>query len=418
MAKLTGDYREKGPIVIAPRNVRKAARHLYNIFDTPPLLPLEELERDGIKIHVVGKFENVNSMYTFKTRGAEWYVHKLMEEYHSKTARFKDMDGCEKPVLITASAGNHAQGVALAANRYGLKSKIYMPKTTPRVKQDRVEKLGAEVVPVGDTFDEALAASKEYLNAHKTNTFFVPPYEHPDIMEGQAAVGYEIFSQLCPHGDYIQAAKLGFTNWIPDVLICPVGGGGLASGIGAIVNEFNEETGSTTKLIGVETESADSIYQSIKNGYLSDSTNPNAESIADGITVKKASERMVRAVKKYVDQVVLVSEETIEKSIARIYHNENIKGKFYENIERKTPCAPYRELPNKNYKGRKRPLNKVEGAAAAGYGAIVFGDVHNEINWKEIARNKKEITIVCVLTGANISKDKYDGILKKYAEHP
>ncbi|MCK4551104.1 MAG: pyridoxal-phosphate dependent enzyme, partial [Candidatus Aenigmarchaeota archaeon] len=387
---------------------RKTATHIENIYGKTPILPLEHFEKDGIKIKLFGKFENVQSMYTFKVRGAEWFTYNLVEEYSNKTGRFRNKKLKETPVLITASAGNHAQGVALAANRYGLKSVVFMPKSTPNAKRRRVEELGAKIVLVDGFFDDALDEAKKYKKEQE-NAVFVPPYEDPQIMEGQATIGVEILSQLCSYGDYRKLADFDWLDWeTPDVILCGLGGGGLSSGIGSVIKEYNEKSGKNIKVIGVQSDAADSMYQTIKNNTLQESTAMDAITLADGIAVKKASERMSHTVKKYVNQIVLVSEESIKKSIAYIHQHPDIHGTVYGTTERETPSAPQRKLPGDEPEVyRKRELNRVEGAGAAPYAAVVFGDNHNEINWKEIAGDKKEINVVCVLTGANISSSKY-----------
>lgn len=399
----------KGHVSIYGSNARKAAAHLRNIYGVTPLLPLETFEVDGISVNLLGKFENVNSMYTFKVRGAEWFVYKLMEEYTNKTGRFRNKKDLGLPAVFTASAGNHAQGASLSANRYGLEAIVFMPESTPKAKWRRVKELGVEIVFVDGFFDNALAAAKKYKEEHE-NAFFIPPFENTDIMEGQASVGVEILSQMCSHGDYMQLADFDWLSWeTPDAILCGLGGGGLASGIGAVVQEFNNKSGKKIKVIGVQTEAADSMYRSIKSGgAFQESTDMNAKSIADGIAVKKASERMIRTVMEYVDKVVLVSEEDIKKGIAYINQHPHFVDRFYKTTERQSPYAPHRKLPSGDEPlFRERPFNRVEGAAAAPYAAAVFGDKFNEIDWTEIAGGKNKVTAVCVLTGSNISSAKY-----------
>lgn len=399
---------EKGPIEISARNARRASEHLRSIYGTTPILPLETIEIDGVTVELLGKFDNVHSMYTFKVRGAEWFTYNLMNEYFNETGRFRNRKGKEKPILITASAGNHAQGMALAANRYGLDAVVFMPESTPRAKWRRVKELGAEVKFVDGFFDDALAAALDFKN-NNSDAVFVPPFENPYIMEGQATVGVEILSQMCPYGDPFKLADFDWLSWeTPDAILCGLGGGGLASGMGAIAQEFNKKSGKEIKVIGVQTEYADSMYQSVKaGGSFRESTDMGAKSVADGIAVKKASERMIRTVMKYVDQVALVSEDDIKKGIAYIHQHPHLAGSVYGTPERETAHIPHRKVPSKSLY-RERPLNRVEGAAAAPYAAVIFGDLYNEIDWTKIAGDKNEVTAVCVLTGSNISSEKYN----------
>jgi len=397
---------EESSIDIPPKGARKAAKHIASIHGITPILPLETLVRDGVILHLLGKFENVQSVYTFKVRGAEWFVYNLMEEYHNPDPKSRGRFRRDQtlPVLVTASAGNHAQGVALAAKRYGLEAVIFMPTTTPSVKKERVEKLGGTIRLVGNVFDEALAEALLYKSESR-NRILVPPYENPFIMAGQATVGVELLSQFCPlHPDYFRVAR---HEWhVPDVIICGIGGGGLASGIGSIVQEFNKAGGRNIKVIGVQTEAADSMYQSIKAGEYRESSDMTAKSVAEGITVKKASPRMVRTVQRYVNQVVSVTEEDIIRAIAYIHQHPDLQRRWDTN-EVINPAIPFRSLPEgAHHVHESRPLNRVEGAAAAPYAAVVFGDKYQEINWREIAGGRKELTVVCVLTGSNIPSQK------------
>ena len=164
------------PIAIPPKEARKAAAHISRIHGETPIIPLESFERDGVKVNLFGKLENIQSVYTFKARGSEWFVYNLMTQYHNSTGRFRS--NREKPSLVTASAGNHAQGVALAAKRYGLEAVIFMPEGTPAVKTKRVGELGARIEMVGDVFDKSLAAARAY-NSESPSRIFVPPFENP-----------------------------------------------------------------------------------------------------------------------------------------------------------------------------------------------------------------------------------------------
>lgn len=407
----------QGHIVIAAKSARNAAEHIRNIHGVTPILPLETIVRDGIVINLVGKCEHVQSMNTFKSRGSEWFVYNLMKEYHAGTGRFRTNK--EKPVLVTASAGNHAQGVALAAQRYSLETVIFMPESTPDIKQQKVGEVGGTIRLVDGVFDDSLKAALEFKGKGREKTkeqlsrVFVPPFENPHIMVGQATVGVEILSQACPvHPDYMRVKHYDWA--VPDLIISGLGGGGLISGIGSVVQEFNEATGNTIKVIGVQAEAADSMYQSIKAGELMPSSDLKAKTIADGIAVKGASERMRLVVDHYVDKVVLVSEDNIERGIAYLGNHPGLKSKVWQTNEVFNPAIPHRTLrEGLDQVHQERLLNKVEGAAAAPYAAVVLGDLHSEINWREIAGNKKEINVVCVLTGSNIPDAKHHEITSR-----
>ncbi|HLC39399.1 MAG TPA: pyridoxal-phosphate dependent enzyme [archaeon] len=408
---------------VSPEEARKAARHIQSLHSITPILPLETLVRDDIVIHLYGKFENVQALYTFKTRGSEWLVYNLMKNYIDKGKATDDgifIKKEDKPVLVTASAGNHAQGVALAANRYGLEAVIYMPQSTPDVKKERVQLLGAKIELIDGVFDDSLKRAKEFQRA-KRSRIFVHPYENPTVIAGQATVGVEIISQYCPlHPDYMEVIDY---DWpIPDVIICGLGGGGLASGIGSVAHEFNDRRaangivdGRRIRVIGVQSEAADSMYRSFKAGDYRPSSDLQAKSVADGIAVKQASPRMIRTVKKHVDDVVLISEESIRRGIAYIAQHPKLKDKSWRTTEVRNPKIPFRKLPERaQHVSIPRPLSKVEGAGAAPYAAVALGDLHEELRWKDIAGGRKELDVVCVLTGANISDEKYSELSRSF----
>ena len=376
---------------------------------------MDDIERDGVVLHVFGKLENLQSVYTFKARGAEWFVNNLIMQYHEKSGRFKHKR--EKPSLVTASAGNHAQGVALAAKRYGLEAIIFMPHGTPEVKLKRVGELGATIRMEGDVFDESLAVARAYKKESESRVF-VPPYENPHIMAGQASVAVEILSKTCPyHPDYLRVADMGWKA--PDVIIAGLGGGGLVSGMGSVVKEFNEMTGNNVKVIGVQAEAADSMYKSVKAGECVPSTDMHAKTCADGINVKQASPRMVETVRRYVYQVVTVSERDIIQGIVDIAEHGLLMDERWHTNEWLVPDLPYRSLPEEaTHVHEHRRMNRVEGAGAAPYAAVFFGDSRGDIDWRAIAGHKKELDVYCVFTGGNIPNDKWTALRNEFGTEP
>ncbi len=398
-------------ISISAREARKASQNFSRIHGETPIVPLEEIERDGVKLNIYGKLENVQSVFTFKARGAEHFVYLLMDQYHNKRGMFRNVE--KKPELVTASAGNHAQGLALAANRYGLYAVIFVPEETPEVKLNRVKELGGNIEVQGIIFDESLEAALQYSKG-KQNRIFVPPFESPHIMAGQGGVAVEIFSRTCPyHSEYW---RLNGMKWnAPDVIIAGLGGGGLVSGMGAVVEEFNEITGNKTKVIGVQSEAADSMYRSVKEGKCLPSTNMNAKTCADGINVKQASQRMINTVRKYVHQVVRVPEESIIESIVHIAEHPELIDKRWHTNEWYDLMIPFRILPGGTHHVHEyRRMNRVEGAAAAPFAAVFYGDLDGELDWRKIADGKKELDVYCVFTGGNIPNDKWVSLINKY----
>jgi len=224
------------------------------------------------------KCENLQRTGSFKLRGALNFLLSQSRESLS-------------PGVITASAGNHGQGVAFAARLLGIPSTVFMPENTPLQKVNAVRDNGAETVLTGRTFDDACAAA--VVQGKERGSLFIHPFEEPLVMAGQGTIGLEILGQL------------------PDVstIVVPIGGGGLISGISTAVKETNPDV----RIIGVETVAAPAMHYSLKKGCLMEA--PVLSSLADGIAVKHPGERAFRIIRSLVDDVVLVEEEEIAQSI-------------------------------------------------------------------------------------------------------
>ena len=224
------------------------------------------------------KLENLQRTGSFKLRGAYNKVASLTQEERDKG-------------VIAASAGNHAQGVALAASVYGCQSTICMPKHAPLSKIAATRSYGANVVLFGDFFDEAAAKANEL--AEKNGYTFVHPFNDPLVIAGQGTIALEIIDQL------------------PDVdaIVVPIGGGGLIAGIAAAAKSVNPKI----KIIGVQTENMPSMQTSINQGKIL--TVEGKASLADGITVKTPGDLTFELVKKYVDDIVTVDETEIAEAI-------------------------------------------------------------------------------------------------------
>lgn len=217
------------------------------------------------------KPENLQKTGSFKVRGAYNKISKLNEKEKSKG-------------VIAASAGNHAQGVALAAQKLGIKATIVMPRHTPLIKVEATRKLGAEVILVGDVYDDAYNFAKN-LQIEKDYTF-VHPFNDEDVIEGQGTIALEILEDLAD----------------ADIIMVPVGGGGLISGIAAAAKLKN----SLIKIIGVEPEGAASALASLKKNKVVNLS--EASTIADGTAVKQIGDINFEYIKKYVDEIVTVSD--------------------------------------------------------------------------------------------------------------
>lgn len=231
------------------------------------------------------KLENLQMTGSFKERGA---VNKL-----SALTRDECMRG-----VITASAGNHAQGVAYHATRLGIRSKICMPVGTPLIKVSSTKTYGAEVVLVGNNFDEACEEAERLRQAE--NLTFVHPFDDDAIIAGQGTIGLELLEQQ------------------PDLeaVVVPVGGGGLIGGIACAL----KETRPGIKVVGVETERLPSMKAAL--AAHKPVTLPPAVTIGDGIAVRRAGDRTLPLVAKYVDEIVTVDEEEIANAILLLLERE------------------------------------------------------------------------------------------------
>jgi threonine dehydratase len=202
--------------------------------------------------------------------------------------------------VITASAGNHAQGVAFSADLLGVKATVYMPETTPPQKVFATRDYGATVVLEGKNFDEACAAA--YREAEASGALFVHPFNDPQVMAGQGTIGLELLEDL------------------PDVsnVLVPIGGGGLIAGIACAIKETHPHV----RIIGVESAAAPSMQLSLKKGEIL--TTSIRASLADGIAVKTVGDQTFPVVRDLVDEVVLVHEEEIALAIVSLLERNKL----------------------------------------------------------------------------------------------
>nr|XP_017258713.1 PREDICTED: threonine dehydratase biosynthetic, chloroplastic-like [Daucus carota subsp. sativus] len=267
-----------------------AMEYLTNIFsskvydvayETPLELASKLSSRLGVNFWL--KREDLQPVFSFKLRGAYNMMAKLPEEQLEKG-------------VICSSAGNHAQGVALAAQKLGCNAVIAMPVTTPEIKWKSVERLGATVVLVGDSYDEAQAYAKK--RAKEEGRTFVAPFDDPDVITGQGTTGMEIVRQM---------------KGPIHAIFVPVGGGGLIAGIAAFVKRVSPEV----KIIGVEPSDANAMALSLHHGkrVILDEVG----GFADGVAVKVVGEETFRLCRELLDGVVLVSRDAICASIKDMF---------------------------------------------------------------------------------------------------
>jgi len=241
-------------------------------------------ERLGNRILL--KREDTQPVFSFKLRGAYNKIHRLWRE------------GALSKGVIAASAGNHAQGVALAAQRLGLRAVIVMPETTPAIKVDAVRRRGAEAVLVGDTFDEAYSHAQELIASE--GLVYIPPYDDPDVIAGQGTIGAEI---LRHHPDPIHA------------IFVPVGGGGLIAGIAAYVKALRPEI----RVIGVEPADAACLAEALKAGERV--VLDQVGLFAEGVAVRQVGAHPFAIAREAVDEVITVDTDEMAAAIKDIFED-------------------------------------------------------------------------------------------------
>ncbi|MFX1449686.1 MAG: threonine ammonia-lyase [Promethearchaeota archaeon] len=287
-------------------------------------------ELTGNQIYL--KLENLQKTGSFKVRGAFNKIMQLSEEERKKG-------------VITASAGNHGQGVALAAKKSGIKALIVVPKRTPIIKIQAIKNYDAEIIEYGNNFDEAYQEAQKIQK--EKNMKFIEAFNDLDVIIGQGTIGLEIIKQLPD----------------VDIIVVPIGGGGLISGISLYCKEKNPEI----KIIGVQSEGVQSLYHSFKKGKFE--IPKTTDTIAEGIAVKRPGDKTFEIIKKKVDDIVTVNDEEIANAILMLMERAKLI---------------------------------VEGAGAVPLAAI--------LNNKILVKNKK---IVLVLSGGNIDITLIDKIILK-----
>ena len=305
---------------------------VYDVAEESPLEPAPLLSaRMGNRLLL--KREDMQSVFSFKLRGA---YNKMAHLSPAQLARG----------VICASAGNHAQGVALGAQRLGCKAMIVMPVTTPPLKVDAVRARGAEVVLFGDSFTDAYSHALTLEQEHRLT--FVHPFDDPDVIAGQGTIGMEILRQ---YSEPIHA------------IFVPVGGGGLIAGIAAYVKQVRPEI----KIIGVETVDADAMERSLK--VMRRVTLPDVGLFSDGTAVKLVGRETFRLAREYVDEMILVDTDAICAAIKDVFQDT-------------------------------RSILEPAGALAIA-GAKAYADRAKK--WKKPLKNA---TLVAIASGANMNFDR------------
>jgi threonine dehydratase len=239
----------------------------------------------GNKVYL--KPENLQRTGAYKVRGAYYKISTMSEDEREKG-------------LITASAGNHAQGVAYAAKSYGVKATIVMPTSTPLIKVNRTKALGAEVILHGDVYDEACEHALKL--ADEKGYTFVHPFDDLDVATGQGTIAMEIIKELPT----------------VDMILVPIGGGGLATGVGTLAKLLNPKI----KVIGVEPAGANCMQVSLKNGKVT--TLPSVNTIADGTAVKTPGEKIFPYIQQNIDEIIAVPDEDLVVSFLDMVENHKM----------------------------------------------------------------------------------------------
>lgn len=257
-----------------------------NIYDLAQVTPLQKMEKLSERLNnkIFIKREDRQPVHSFKLRGAFAMIANL-----SKAQK--------EAGVIAASAGNHAQGVALSAKHLGLRALIVMPQNTPTIKVDAVRGFGGEVLLFGANFDEAKAKALEL--SQELNMTFIHPFDAPAVIAGQGTIGMELVQQ---RSDL-------------DRIFVPVGGGGLIAGIAVLVKQLLPNI----KVIGVESKDSACLYHALKAGKPIDLDRVGL--FADGIAVKRIGDETFRICQQYVDEVVLVDNDEICAALKDIFEN-------------------------------------------------------------------------------------------------
>ncbi len=255
---------------------------VYDVARETPLVQAQRLSR-RLDNQVWLKREDLQPVFSFKLRGAYNRIRALSVEERERG-------------VIAASAGNHAQGVALSAQRLGIKALIVMPKTTPLIKVESVRSLGARAVLFGDSYDEAYEHSQEL--ATEKGLTYIHPFDDPEVIAGQGTIGMEILRQH---------------PGPPDAIFVPVGGGGLIAGIAAYVKYVFPQV----RIVGVEPEDAPTLYRALEADRRV--TLKQVGIFADGVAVRQIGRETFRVAKQVVDEVILVTTDEICAAIKDIF---------------------------------------------------------------------------------------------------
>lgn len=320
------------------------AANVYDLAKETPLQPALSLS-ERLQHSVWIKREDLQSVFSFKIRGAFNCIRLLTPEQQQRG-------------VVAASAGNHAQGVALAAQHLGITAVIVMPNTTPEIKIQSVRNLGAQVVLVGDTFDEAAYHAQQLVKQQQLT--YIHPFDDPNVIAGQGTIGIEIMRQ---------------SSQTPDAIFLPVGGGGLIAGVATYVKYLNPEV----KIIGVEsTESASLAYAFEQNARARLS---HVGIFADGVAVAQIGQHTWALCQQTVDQVIQVTPDEICAAIKDLF------------VDTRAIAEPSGALALAGLKKYAQTLVQAQTQTQGGQGQAK-------------AKIHQQQRLVAVLSGANLNFDR------------
>jgi threonine dehydratase len=272
--------------VVSFRRILEARRKIRNLVTkTPTYLSNFFSQRTGAEVYL--KLECFQPVGVFKIRGA---VNKICSLSSSELERG----------LVTASSGNHGLAVAYAAKIYGAKAVVVVPENAVKEKVEAIDSYGAEIVKYGKDYDEAYSKALEIQK--EAGTTFVHPFDDPFVIAGQGTVGLELLDD------------------VPDLnaIIVPIGGGGLISGVSIAAKTLNPQL----RIVGVQSEGAPAVYRSWRAGKIVEVDSVNT--VADGLAARKPLELTFGIIKRYVDAILLVSEEEIGDAVLALLHKAHI----------------------------------------------------------------------------------------------
>lgn len=316
---------------ISLKKIKEARERIKGLINKTPCiysLPLSRI----IKKKIFLKLENLQVTQAFKARGNANKIALLNTKEKNR-------------VVITASSGNHGQGLSLAALRAGIKAIVVLPEVAPKNKIEKIKENKAEVIIKGKTYDDA--CSYAHSLSKKMNYTYVQSFDDPDIIAGNGSMGLEILEEV-PQ---------------TQMIICPIGGGGGISGVALAAKQIKPNI----QIIGVEAERSPSMFESIKAGKIIELSSANT--FADGIAVRKPGEINFEIVKKYVDNIITVSEEEMKSAIFTLAKESKVIA---------------------------------EGAGSSSVAALLY----QKVITKDISN------IVCIVTGGNIDMALFESILK------